>query len=459
MSDVHDMQSSKKRLATLALLWLPLLGVTGCLRVGSDIKAQSPSPSCAGDMVCAGGEMVPSAGVDGVGGAEITITGGASGGAEATGGAEVAGVMISGTMAAGDFAMSGTMVAGEEMTSGAIAAGDLMTSGAVAAGEGVVSGGEDAPPEIICDRTGVDFDAESARGNGLNLTYTGVIGERGERVVMTILNQTNGPRSPGRYSLDGISLRDCELCLSAYSNCEGDTCKTLYGAEGEVELIEVGMWGRTQLHARLNNVVFREYTELTAQGEEVPNGLTWCLPDLTINLSVAGPVNGPCESDSMACLGESVSDYGLTSCESGRPVSAHDLMNTRGFGVWMALSTVWSDPIFADRSERLQLSNQGIHAIYVLGEGEPGEPPTISQCDEFSAEHGIPLSILYLDYTDEGPFRNTFSRLWSYHDHEDVLELPVHLMVRSGAHNYEYVYARGADRGDLNEGLNLLANP
>ena len=68
------------------------------------------------------------------------------------------------------------------------------------------------------------------------------------------------------------------------------------------------------------------------------------------------------------------------------------------------------------------------------------------------------LSRFYIDYGQQGSFRETFNSLWPYTDSNGSFSLPWNAMVRSGNYRYEYVYADGAG-GSYETGLSALVNP
>ena len=437
----HQRFDRHLRLCAVTLALTSVL-TTGCLRTSSDVEALSSSASCEG-VPCSGDAMNATR----MRALDPTST---------DEGGELAGDPLSGSETAGEAVRmtagtpAGTTAGGLAGTITHEPAGEV--AGMVAATGGEFSG-------VQCDITGFLPAVERAVGNGLDLSYLGSIQEGLDEISMKSYDRLGGPKVPGVYSLDGNSVDDCRLCLFAKTACNGDACKEFYAEQGEVEFLEVGLWGNTRLLAQLRDVVFREYGSSGDRLAPIADGLTWCIDEYTINIDVEGPVNGECDRPDVNCLGEPVPDFQLLSCEYGSSVTAHSLMETSESGLWMQLSTAWSEPEFPDDIGRRQLSAGGVNVIYVLGEGDQGEAPSISRCHSFAAEYDIPLANLYIDELNGIPFYHTFNSLWPYQNHDGSMTLPVSVMIRSESYGYEYIYTSNLNRGGIDVGLERLINP
>ena len=379
-------------------------------------------------------------------------------------GGVTAGEPAAGEPAAGEPA-AGEMMAGTAMIVEPVA-GEAMAGEAVA-GE-VAMGGDDSPSGM-CDINGLTPAVELASGDGSNLTYSALTAEESpfDRIVVQSLGDWNGPTEPGVYSLDGINYADCGLCLLAYTGCTAEGCeKTMYAQEGEVEITSIGLNNGDRFTARLNNVVFREVTidTSTFTSTEVADGQTWCLNDYALDQELVDPNQSTCERPEINCLGESIPDYNLLSCATGEMVSSRSLMDEKEKGLWMILTAGWCSAcrqfIPQIREQETMFDELGVNIIYVMGEDSNYAEPDLMDCQSYANSYGEgALDRFYIDYSAEGSFYSTFTNLWPYTGPQGEFGLPWNGMVRSGAGNYEYVYADGSNTGDVNTGLNALISP
>ena len=351
------------------------------------------------------------------------------------------------------------------MTSGD-EAGDAMEGASIA---GADMSETDPFADVMCDVEGFEPLIEKASAFGGSFRYDGSTSESPyDRIELLSLTDWGGPTAPGTYELDGISYADCGLCLLAHKGCNSGECEqTFYAQEGTVEISELNFEGSGQLTARLNHIVFREVTinPSTSSATEVPEGQTWCLEEFDLNetLSDLPSGSGDCGASSASCIGDAIADYELLSCATGETVSAHTLMDQNEKGLWMVLGAGWcgacSSFIPEVRAREASLDAQGVHTIYVLGEDRNGARPSLDYCSSYAARYGEgALARFYIDNSDGGSFRSTFSQLWPYTGPNGSFGLPWNAMVRSGAYRYEYVYADGAG-GSYEAGLNELINP
>lgn len=164
-----------------------------------------------------------------------------------------------------------------------------------------------------------------------------------DRVSVQIYDSFNGPTTPGSYTLEGSTddnYETCGLCPLLYTyTTAGDPDKIFYADTGTVQISSIGAIGGT-FAATFQNLIFREVTidSGTFRSTPVPNGEEWCLNGYNFH--------EPIQDDSAVCaqpgtcIGDSVNDFQMTSCETGNSVSAFSLMAGAN-ALWLVGSHEW----------------------------------------------------------------------------------------------------------------------
>lgn len=327
--------------------------------------------------------------------------------------------------------------------------------------------GSDDTPAPGCDRSGFAMQADQFVAEQGGATYQAVSSDAApfDVLLVQIFDDFGGPTGPGTYSLDGINYADCGLCLLAQADCQDEQCTTgtlFYASEGSVTIEELGTQEGQRFRASFSDVVFEEVTiaEGTFRSTPVANGEAWCMDDHSISTLVGGGggATGDCNEAQYDCVGETVSNFSLMSCETGEMVEFHDI-NSSSIGTWLMMSAGWCSACHATIPQVFDildtdLAGEDMDYIIVVGEDDNFEPADLAFCrDQYAPRYGQGTSNFYVD----PGFETIFSNVWIYPDASGQFGLPWSGMFRGGSN--QFVYGDGDGQGDVNTGLNLLLNP
>lgn len=197
-----------------------------------------------------------------------------------------------------------------------------------------------------CDRNGFSAAAQIATFKPGLLKYEAYTSESFpmDRLMLQVYDEWNGPDSPGSYTLEGgpdSNFQSCGLCPLIFQNSTaGESDRTFYADTGTVEITAIGTTGGT-FAATFHNLIFREVTIdwSTYLSTVVPGGQQWCINGYTFNQTIEEDVASACPYPG-SCVGDSVSDFQVTSCETGNQVSAYSLMTGMN-ALWLVGSHEW----------------------------------------------------------------------------------------------------------------------
>ncbi|MFH2009194.1 MAG: hypothetical protein ABI333_21575 [bacterium] len=176
-----------------------------------------------------------------------------------------------------------------------------------------------------CDRNSFTPVSETATWTDSRMYYQGATSENlpADVIQIEIWSSYGGPTTPGTYTLEGgadANYETCGLCPLMFANyTSSGPGKIFYADTGNVQITSIGSIGST-FAATLHNVIFREVTinESTAHSTVVPGGETWCLNGYSFSQVIQE--GSPCTQPG-TCLGDTINDFSVTSCDTGQQVS------------------------------------------------------------------------------------------------------------------------------------------
>ena len=255
----------------------------------------------------------------------------------------------------------------------------------------------------------------------------------------------------GTFELDpDATLQSCHLCILSQTGCTEEGCEHTYFAnEGFVDITNIGEVG-DQLEMDLSNVVFTE-VRFTEEEEMIPvvDGDSFCF-DAQIDEEI---LRDPAKID------QAVYEFELQSCDTGEMVSFTDEM-IGAAGAWLVMTAGWCSacrswvPQVID--QETALAEEGVEIIYVLGEDQNGEEPTLAYCRRYAAEYeGSDVTRFYLDHNGTSGYSTVFQNLYYYPDEEGAFGLPLNMMVKNGTPMI-YIYNDTPSSHDVEGGLERL---
>ncbi|MCU0662389.1 MAG: peroxiredoxin family protein, partial [Myxococcota bacterium] len=146
----------------------------------------------------------------------------------------------------------------------------------------------------------------------------------------------------GTYALEGADLSTCTNCVIAGKSCSNDGCEKLYvGTFGDIVAQSVGPYKKA-MKGILSGVIMEEVEQDPNTGvtSVKPGGDVWCLDNFEYDATVLSFADGTCPRPGINCVGETVPDFTMTSCDSGQDVSMAELTQDKK-AVLYVLVTGW----------------------------------------------------------------------------------------------------------------------
>jgi len=241
---------------------------------------------------------------------------------------------------------NGTCDAGETATNcPADCSANTCGNGTCDAGETAINCPADCGGGGDCDFNTFTAVAEVATSTANKMFYQGMSAASlpADVVYVEIWPSFGGPSTPGTYDLQlngNHNYETCGLCplLMANTNASTGPEKLFYADTGTVEITSIGGIGSV-FAATMHNVIFREVTidESTAISTPVPGGETWCFDGYSFSQSVQ---EGSACTNPGTCVGDTISDFSLTSCDTGQPVTMASVASGKN-ALWFVATHDW----------------------------------------------------------------------------------------------------------------------
>ena len=196
--------------------------------------------------------------------------------------------------------------------------------------------------------------------------------------------------------------------------------------------------------ARFEDVVFHQVTidPNTNVSTRIPDGEQWCMDDYAFaedfEIVVADgghPDNPPVCQEAVACVGETIHDFQLINCATGRPESMRQYFNGQEAAVLMAVAG-WcpgcSETLPRTVQAERQVAASGVKFAYILGEDRDYQQPSLAYCQRYAADHGVPLNQMFIDHDGQDNHMTTFSNVWPYFDANGAVVLPYKAVIDVG---------------------------
>jgi hypothetical protein len=272
-------------------------------------------------------------------------------------------------------------------------------------------------------------------------------------------NDPGGNAGPGSLGAACTSDNDCDggVCVTGLpggycSNfCEADTVLEDCGANGSCWNL-----GQPQMVCLLNCVGDDECR--TGEGY-ICDGDDTCFPSNPGGGGGAPPGENPdiCDNEPLACVGETVSDFSLTNCGTGQPVSMQQYFAGQRAGMYV-LTAGWC-PACADWIPQMvgleaNPMAAGLKIAYVLGEDSNRRQPSQAYCQQYAQRHNVPVERMFMDHDGMNSFRTMFTYMWPYIGADGSFGLPFNAVVDPST--WEYIYADRGPGGDLNAAFGRL---
>ena len=311
-----------------------------------------------------------------------------------------------------------------------------------------------------CSKNGYTAVREGATVVSFGLQYQAHNAEEDphDKMMVQIYTDFDGPTEPGTYDLNGINYKDCGLCLMANSDCNGDSCdKTFYAEQGSVTITSLGGLG-DNFAAEFHNVVFDEVTIGSDYvSTPVPGGETWCVDGFAFDSPISDYTEQVCSQEDINCVGETIPDFSLMNCRTGRLASMYDVAEGKK-AMWFVMTAGWCSACHAWIPQVMNLDDQysddGLEVIYVLGENDNEGEPTLAYCREYANRYTEDVQRFYIDHDGESSYAASFAALWPYIDSNGMFGLPFNAII--DAETKEYRYADNAPGVELNAILEEL---
>jgi hypothetical protein len=262
----------------------------------------------------------------------------------------------------------------------------------------------------------------------------------------------NYPKA-GTYALEGADLSTCTNCVIAGKSCSNDGCEKLYvGTFGDIVAESVGPY-KQAMKGVLSGVVMEQVEQDPNTGvtSVKPGGDVWCLDGFEYDAKVLSFADGSCPRPGVNCVGETVPDFTMTSCDSGQEVSMADVMQGKKAMLyvlvtkWCSVCKFWMPEVvpYADA-----LLASGLEVAYVFGENNLNQAPTVETCASYANTYAkyseAPLlTKFYLDHDGVSPFANFFEAMWMYPTADGAFGTPFNTIV--DAQTSEFIwYGAGA---------------
>jgi thiol-disulfide isomerase/thioredoxin len=198
----------------------------------------------------------------------------------------------------------------------------------------------------------------------------------------------------------------------------------------------------------LDGVVFDEveidwggnYTSTPVRGGE-----TWCVNDFRFDQELVDPNEAFCAREDITCIGETVEDFSLLSCDSGEMVSMASLADGNQ-ALWFVLTAGWCPACSSYMPSAISFANEnesrGLELVVVLGETDARGRPSVDYCRSYAARFDGSPARFYIDHDGSYSYATTFLHLWPYLDATGALGLPWNGVI--DAQNMVYAHGDGA---------------
>jgi hypothetical protein len=274
--------------------------------------------------------------------------------------------------------------------------------------------------------------------------------------VLLDIADTSGRVGPGTYDLAGTNLDHCDVCVTAYRECDPQQgChKVFYPRSGVVVIDTFGAVGE-HFTATLHGVVFEQVTidRDTHHSTPVPDGDTWCDAEQVIDQEVL---------PSPALVGETVTDFRVQNCATEHFVSLHNY-GRNALGVWIIGSAGWCSACEQFIPQALRYLDQieaqrgqfALRPMIIVGEDSNYKQPTLDFCRRYARHYGADPARFYIDHDGTSAFATTFQHIWPYLGANGEFGLPWNAIIRG--RTFEYVYGdRSGQPEDLNAALQSI---
>ncbi len=343
------------------------------------------------------------------------------------------------------------MIGGEGEGEGEIGGEGEGEIGGEGEGEGEI---EPPPPEHsgTCDSS--DFTVVQAQATLEDYGHR-LVAVDGQDDYRAILIEIKGaPAAPGIYDLEGTTnLRDCEICVYAFGNCNGGDCtKTYIADEGALEITELGTDGGEPVAVTFHNVKFtqKEIDRRTGDTSIVFGGDSFCTDGLAVDGAIVTPA---------ARIGDTVDNFELQNCETGEFVSIYDYFAETKVA-WMVASAGWCPacrqfiPTVIENANNI--GEAQLKPMIIVGEDYNYGQPTLEMCKDYSTHYDTDARRFFIDHNGQYGFATTFANMWPYLGANGEFGLPWNAVLR--ASDWTYVYADRSGNGDLGTAINGLLN-
>ena len=274
----------------------------------------------------------------------------------------------------------------------------------------------------------------------------------GQDDYRAILVELRASQEPGVYDLAGTTnLRDCEICVYAFGNCNQGQCRTTFVAdEGAVEITEAGTEGGEQVAVNFQNVKFtqKEIDRNTGETSIVFGGSQFC----TDGLEVSGAIVTPA-----ARIGDTVPDFSLQNCETGDMVSVREYFGETK-AAWFVASAGWCPACRQFLPQVINAANgtapSQLKPLIIIGEDNNYGQPTLAMCKEYASHYDTDARRFFIDHNGQYGFATTFDNMWPYLGANGEFGLPWNALLNG--RDWTYFYADRSGNGDLNSAINSL---
>ena len=129
--------------------------------------------------------------------------------------------------------------------------------------------------------------------------------------------------------------------------------------------------------------------------------------------AAGGGATSDCDETRYDCVGETVSNFQLQSCETGEMVNFHDI-NSSALGTWLMMTAGWCSACSQTIPQVFDiiqgdLAGEDFDYVIVVGEDDNFQPADLSFCrDQYAPRYGQGTSNFYVD----PGFETIFSNLW-----------------------------------------------